>query len=144
MNAQIQIQYKYIKLVDDQFATFEENYEPLDTVNFHNTVSFSYDYDHNTLICSDTITFIQGEKTLLKFGMSSYFLLHSDCVKELLQDDVLICPKELLWQFASLNYGSMRGVLYERTKDSSLSKLILPPFYFDKLINEGIKFIKKE
>lgn len=144
MEKQIQLQYRYLRIADDQFATFEENYNPTSNVEFQNSVSFSYDYDNKLLSCLDTITFMQEEKVILKLGLSSYFMLHPDCVSELMNDGKLCCPKEFLWQFASLNYGSIRGVLYERTKDSELNALILPPFYFDQLIKDGICFDKKE
>lgn len=144
MDNQVQIQYRYIKITDEQFATFEENYEPSIDVNFQNTVAFSYNYANNILTCSNTISFLQGEKAILKLCLNSFFMIHPDSVKELLQNDTFCCPKEILWQFASLNYGSMRGVLYERTKDSELRNFILPPFFFDELITDGIRFEKKE
>jgi hypothetical protein len=37
----------------------------------------------------------------------------------------------------------MRGVLYERTKETELNSLILPPFFFDELIKDSIRFVKK-
>lgn len=143
MDKQVQLQYRYLKISDDQFATFEENYDPSSNVDFQNSISFSFNYDNNVLTCSEMITYMQGEKVILKLGLNSYFMIHPDSIDELLQDGGVSCPKEILWQFASLNYGSMRGVLYERTKDSELRSLILPPFFFDELITEGIRFEKK-
>lgn len=142
MNNQVQIQYRYLKISDEQFATFEENYESSIDVNFQNTVAFSYNYEKNVLTCSDTISFLQEEKVILKLELNSYFMIHPNSVKEHLQEDLFYCPKEILWQFASLNYGCMRGVLYERTKGSELKNLILPPFFFDELITDGIRFEK--
>lgn len=144
MKNQVQIQYRYSKITDEQFATFEENYDPSLDVDFQNTVAFSYDYENNILTCSDAISFLQGEKFILKLELKSFFAIHPDSVQELLQDNVVCCPKEILWQFASLNYGSMRGVLYERTKDTALRHLILPPFFFDELITDGVRFEKKD
>lgn len=144
MDKQVQIQYRYLRISDEQFATFEENYDPSTDVQFQNNVSFSFNYERNILTCSDTVIFQQEEKTILKLCLNSYFLIHPDCVADLAQDGKFCCPKELLWQFASLNYGSMRGVLYDRTKGSVLNTLILPPFYFDELITEGICFEKKD
>lgn len=144
MGNQVQLQYRYLRIADDQFATFEENYDSTSKVEFQNSVSFSFDYENNVLSCLGTITYMQEEKVILKLGLSSSFMLHPDCVSELLKDGQLCCPKEFLWQFASLNYGCIRGVLHERTKDSELNALILPPFYFDQLIKDGICFDKKE
>lgn len=144
MDKQVQLQYRYLKISDDQFATFEENYDPSSNVDFQNSISFSFNYDNNVLTCSEVITYMQGEKVILKLGLNSFFMIHPDCVSELTNEGKLCCPKEFLWQFASLNYGSIRGVLYERTKDSELNALVLPPFYFDQLIKDGICFDKKD
>lgn len=137
------LQYRYLKISDGQFATFEENYDPSNGVGFQNSVSFSYDYENNILVCSETITFLQSEKIILKLGLNSHFLIHPDSVKLLMHEGALCLSKEVLWQFASLNYGSMRGVLYERTKETELNSIILPPFFFDELIKDGIRFVKK-
>lgn len=144
MKNQFQIQYRYSKITDEQFATFEENYDKSLDVDFQNTVAFSFNYEKNILTCSDAISFLQGEKSILKLELKSFFMIHPDSVNDLLQDDIFCCPKEILWQFASLNYGSMRGVLYERTKETALRHLILPPFFFDELIKDGVRFEKKD
>lgn len=144
MDKNVQLQYRYLKITDEQFATFEENYDPTASVEFQNSVSFSFNYAQNVLTCSETITYLQNEKIILKLGLNSIFLIHPDSVAALEEDGVVCCPKELLWQFASLNYGTMRGVLYDRTKNLELNTLVLPPFFFDSLIKDDIKFARSE
>ncbi|MBQ7237638.1 MAG: hypothetical protein IJS20_02490 [Bacteroidales bacterium] len=137
------IQYKYSKITEEQFATFEENYDPTSPVQVNNTVSFSFNFDNNTIICSEIIVFSQLDKIVLKAGLSSYFSIHPDSINELTNNEGISFPKEILWQFASLNYGCFRGVLFEKTKDTALNSIILPPFYFDSLIKEGLVFSTK-
>ena len=74
----------------------------------------------------------------MKAVMSSYFLIHEDSVKQMTSEDGhIVFDTGILTQFASLNYGSMRGVLYLKTTDTPLSKHILPPLYFNKILKEG-------
>lgn len=144
MKKSLNIQYKYVKISDAQFATFEENYDPSGEIEMQNSVSFSFDYGNSIITCRELISFVQEKKIIIKVGLDSSFLLHPDTVSELTKDGVIACPKEILCQFASLNYGTIRGVLYDRTKDSELRSIILPPFFFDGLINEDAIFDKKD
>ena len=53
------------------------------------------------------------------------------------KDGQIIFAPQLLVQFASFCYGTMRGVIYTKTLGSSLNNYILPPVYFGNLIDKG-------
>ena len=45
----------------------------------------------------------------------------------MIDDDCVVLLTSLMTLFASLGYGSMRGVIYAKTMGTPLEKIILPP-----------------
>lgn len=140
----ISIEYSFAKITEDQFATFEENFNATDDVEIGNEINFNFDFQNRTLVCSETINYTQNSEPLVKMRLSCYFVLSPKSYEELLRNDEIEMPKEILCQFASLNYGTLRGALFERTKDTVLKEIILPPLFLDTIIKENHIFKKKD
>lgn len=132
------VYYKYEKMELKQFATFEEKLQP-DTsdVQFTTQVQYSYDKAQNIICCEmEVLMSLPGDETLMKAVMCSYFSIHEDSVKSIRGErGELVFAPQMLIQFASLNYGAMRGVIFVKTGQSNLSRYILPPVYFNEIIN---------
>lgn len=133
-----QISYKYAKIELEQFAMFEENLLPeMSEVQFQTEVQFSFD-KKNLVLCSKiVVTASQVEKPVMKADLRSFFEITSESIKMLRQEKKIMFPPQLLVQFASLCYGSMRGVIHVKTMGSPLNVFILPPIYFGNLIDKG-------
>jgi len=130
------IMYKYSKMDLAQFAIFEENVDKsVDEVQYQTEVQFSFDKLNCILCCKVTINMFQTGKQLLKAVLCNFFNIHAQTMETLSHDDKVEFPIPLLIQFASLGYGTMRGVLFARTTDTPLSGYVLPPVYFDRLID---------
>lgn len=133
------ILYKYVKIDLSQFAIFEENLNESGDLQYSTEISFRYDKSKNVICNTITVTFTQSENKeniLLKAVASSYFEIHPDSVKELTDEkNRIVFPVSTLIQFASLNYGSLRGMLHLKTLGTPLSRYILPPIFFDEIIN---------
>ena len=131
--------YKYIKLDLEQFAMFEENMPSggLENLQYHTGTSFQYDKSKNVICNTITVTFTKSESILLKAAASSYFEIPPDSVKELTDDKGrIIFPIGTLIQFSSFNYGALRGMLSLKTSGTVFSNYILPPIFFNEIINE--------
>lgn len=76
----------------------------------------------------------QMEKPILKAEQVCYFELSSETVNSFLKDKKYIFPTNVLIQFASLNYGTLRGAIHLKTLGTILNKFILPPLYFNTFI----------
>lgn len=119
-----------------QFATFEESLDKsVNEVQFQTEVQFSFDKQNSVLCCRVTVNMLQEEKPLLKAELCNYFDIPEQTKEALNREGKLEFPIPLLVQFASLGYGSIRGVLFAKTTGSPLADFVLPPVYFDKLIN---------
>lgn len=133
-----QIAYSYAKINLEQFAIFDENYDQNQSeIEFQTQVQFSYDQEQNVISNSIILEILQNHNTVLKAEQCSYFEINKDSV-ELLRDvqGKIVFSPQLLVQFASLNYGTMRGSIHIKTLGSPINRFILPPIYFHKMIEK--------
>lgn len=133
-----QVLYKYSRMEIEQFAMFEENYtQEIQEVQFQTEAQFSFDKG-NSVLCSKIVVNMSAvEKPLVKAELKSYFNIQLESIAALTQDGRILFPPQLLVQFASLCYGSMRGVIFAKTHGSTLCNYVLPPVYFGNLIDKG-------
>ena len=138
-----QIFYRFIKLDLTQFAIFEANYvddeKPLD---LSNSFQFAYSYDNDVVCCATTVVITKENRPILKAELDSYFNIMPESVTSMMDDDCVVLPTSLMTQFASLGYGSMRGVIYAKTMGTPLEKIILPPNDVQKIFTAPVKFRK--
>ena len=130
--------YRFSRMELEQFAMFEENCDSeTKEVQFHTEAQFSYDKS-NSVICSKiVVNMTYQEKPLVKAELNSYFDIHPESVKSLCKDGRIVFAPPLLVQFASLCYGSIRGVIFAKTLGTPLNNFIAPPVYFGNLIDKA-------
>lgn len=132
-----QVKYIYRKIELDQFASFEENFNASNQeIQFETETSFSFDKEHLVLCCKLTTQTTQDDKPLLKAQLLNYFEIEPQSIESLCTDKKITFAPELLVQFASLSYGTLRGVIFTKTITSPLAELVLPPVYFSNLIDK--------
>lgn len=131
--------FRYIKIELEQFAIFGENLSSNnEDVQFQTQAQFSYDKDQNVLCSKITVTMAKKEMPLLKAVMCSYFAINNDSIKQMRnEENHLVFVPHVLVQFASLNYGSLRGALYLKTQNTPLADYILPPVFFGQIIDKS-------
>lgn len=136
------IQYRFIKMDLTQFSPEWDRYDSKNpTIGIETNFSFSYNKSEGVLKCTTNLQFIQENQIFLKSELQTFFEITKDSIEGLTSEDVITIPKELLCQFASLSYGSYRGVIYMKSINTSLSNLILPPMYLDVVIKEDMKIL---
>ena len=133
-----QVLYKYSRMEIEQFAMFEGNYTPdMQEVQFQTEAQFSFDKGNSVLCSRIVVTMSSQEKPLIKSELKSYFNIQPESIDALRMEGKIMFPPQLLVQFASLCYGSMRGVIFTKTQGNALNNYILPPVYFGSLIDKG-------
>lgn len=137
------IYYHFSKMDLKQFATFEENIiDETKDINISCSVSFAYSFEQNTVLCTITIVYLIEDKPILKANLEAYFVISAESVDNLIENDEIILPTNLQIQFASLVYGSMRGIIFAKTSDSVLGKFILPPYDVTQVLKNPARFQK--
>lgn len=134
-----QLYYKYAKMELEQFALFEENLsEKPGEIESQMHAQFSYDKEQEVLCSKIVVTLAKSEKILMKAAMCSYFAFRKDSVEQMRNDEgQIVFVPQVLTQFASLNYGSLRGILYLKTQGTLLANYILPPVFFGQIIDKA-------
>lgn len=136
-----QILYKFIKLELTQFATFEEGYvEDNAEIEIVNKFQFAYNFEDSLICCTTSVMITKEADIVLKADLNSYFKLDSQSIEVLKDGNAIVIPVELLAQFASLSYGSMRGVIYAKTMESPLNKIVLPPNDLRTVFHSSLRF----
>ena len=133
-----QVMYRFVKMELEQFAMFEENCtpEPVE-VQFQTEAQFSYDKD-SYMLCSKIVVNASNQaKPLVKAELKSFFHLQPESIEGLRKEGRILFSPALLVQFASLCYGSIRGVIFAKTMGTPVSNFVLPPLYFGNLIDKG-------
>lgn len=135
-----QVMYRFSRMELAQFALFDENF-PVDEneVQYQTEVQFSFDKDLAVLCSKIVINECYNDKPLLKAELNSFFEIKKESLDLLRQDGHIIFTPMLLVQFASLCYGSMRGVIFAKTINTPLCNFILPPVYFANIVNKGFE-----
>lgn len=132
-----QIEYRFIKNEIAQFALFDKNItNDLQEVQFQTETEFGYDKENRVLCCRITVTMMRQDDVLLKTELDSYFKLTEDSIVQLQSENRIVFDPVLLIQFASLCYGTLRGVLHVKTLGTVLNAFVLPPIYFQNIINK--------
>lgn len=133
-----QVRYKYRKMELEQFASFEENIDKsIEEVQFQTETQFSFDKEEHVLCCTITTNMTQKGNPLLKCELRSYFDIDPKSLDGLRKDGKIIFFPGILVQFASLGYGTVRGIMYAKTIGTQLADFILPPIYFGTLIDKS-------
>lgn len=131
------IKYKYNKMELAQFANFEENYDKdITDIYFQTETQFAFDKENSILCCKITTNMKQDDKPLLKAELLNFFDIEPSSVDSLCKDGKIVFAPMLLIQFASLGYGSIRGVIFAKTMGTQLANIILPPVYFGTMIDK--------
>ena len=133
-----QVLYKYTKMELEQFAMFEENVLSEDKeIQFQTGVQFSFDAANNILCSKVIVTVSQESSPIMKIDLNSFFDISPEPIANLRQEGKVVFPPPILVQFASLGYGSIRGIMYAKTMGTPLNTLILPPVYFGNIIDKA-------
>lgn len=134
------VQYQFIKMELTQFSPKWEMYSSENSaVGLETKFNFAFNKSEGVLKCTTILAFRQDNQDFLNSELQTFFKLKEESIKELTEENVIIIPKGLLCQFASLSYGSYRGIIYMKTINTDLSNMILPPMYIDEVIKEDIK-----
>ena len=134
------IQYKFIKIDLTQFSPEWDKYDLENPgVGIETNFNFSFNKTEGVLRCTTNLHFIQEDQVFLKTELQTFYEISKESIEELVSENVLTIPKILLCQFASLAYGSYRGVLYMKTINTPISNLILPPMYLNEVIKDDMQ-----
>lgn len=133
-----QINFRYSKIALEQFAIFSENGPTAsDDSQLNTQIQFSYDNSSRMICCRVSVVLSDKDMPVLKADLDSYFEIQPESIASLTaaNERIIFEPPHLI-QFASLCYGSLRGIIYAKTIQTPLCNFILPPIYFSDIMDK--------
>lgn len=126
----------------EQFAVFEENYTPKNTVNLGTSLQFKLDVGNRYIGVFLTFQFEQEKKTFLKIEISCHFQINNEAWQDWAQENglKLVVSKDFLLYLAMITTGTARGVLFAKTEATRFSTIIIPILNITDLIPDDIIF----
>ena len=132
---EIQIEYRLVKIDINKFDIHPEGLKDGE-VSFQTEVQFAYSNIQHSVRCRLCVNLVQQENPLMESEADCHFELNPDSVNRMKQDENIVIPAPILIQFASLCYGTMRGIIHTKTIDTPINRFILPPMYFHEIIKQ--------
>lgn len=122
------IYYRFAGLELKQFATFEDGYvEDNREIAISCKFTFAYNFSQNIVCCNNSVSIAKEGNILVKADLDAYFAINHESVASISDADAIVLPPDLQAQFASLTYGTLRGVIFAKTLGTPLNKIVLPP-----------------
>lgn len=135
------ILFKFFKMDLVQFATFTDGFKDEDAeMEIFNRFQFAYNFEDHLVLCKTIIQLSKQEKILLKADFDCIFKIDHESASAIETKTDATIPQGLLAQFASLSYGSLRGVIYAKTVGTPFSNFILPPNDVTSFFKEPQRF----
>lgn len=134
------IYYRFKSVSVEQFATLDDKWSTEEKNDFETKLSFRYLKDNRILVSRSEVTVYQDNNMKMKSVFDCFFDIKEECIEDIKKDGSIVFPRDFLIQLASLNYGTLRGVIIEKIKGIGLSPVILPPLIVGDVIEGDLSF----
>ncbi|RPH32687.1 MAG: hypothetical protein EHM93_08180 [Bacteroidales bacterium] len=137
-----QIGFALLGIKTEQFAVFEENYNPKQETGLGLEIQYKINKSNNQIGVFLGFEFIQSKKVFIKVIVSCHFKIEENSWKSFLQEKEtkLVVPRGFLEHLAMIATGTTRGVLFAKTEGTEFSKFIIPTLNVAKMIKEDAIF----
>lgn len=121
----------------EQFARFEENYNPAEEeIRINNKINFNF--DSKTIKCLIVVTGSQNEQPIFKIVMGMNFILSPETWENLTEGNKTTIPQGFLSYMAQTCYGCIRGALLSKLENTGID-VLLPATDFSQIIKDDIE-----
>ncbi|MDR9365873.1 MAG: hypothetical protein RI575_11075 [Balneolaceae bacterium] len=138
---ELALSFKLVDITTDEFAILEDSYTEGENVRMGTFVNFYHDSEQRILGAHLKFQFEQNEKPFLVISATCGFQLEESAWESLFDEDgqKLVIPVGFASHMAVITVGTIRGILYEKTKDTPFTDYIIPPINLTDLIKEDVE-----
>ena len=136
------IGFAFLGIKTEQFAVFEENFNPKKDINLNTGLQFKIDHTAKQIGVFLELSFEQQKKKFIKIQVSCHFKIEDDAWAGFVQkkESNLIIPKDFLAHISMVTVGTTRGVLFAKTEGTQFSKFFVPLINVAEMIKEDAVF----
>ena len=138
---ELALSFKLVDISTSEFAILEESYTEDENVQMGTFVNFGHDREHRVLGATLKFQFEQNERPFLVIAATCSFQMEKKAWEAIQnkEDKKIVIPEGFASHMAVITVGTIRGILYEKTKDTPFKDYIIPPINLTELIKEDIE-----
>ena len=140
-----QFTYRYIGARIKDFRLSESiEIKTNNDIDFQPSIGFAYDSTNGVVGNSIVIKVVQSGRELAYLKLDNFYELDATTRALIEGAEQYTIPVQALIQFASLSYGTARGVLIAKTDKTPLKDFVLPPTFFSDIYKDDMVFKKRK
>ncbi len=140
-NDELALQFRIANIDTREFAIFEEHYnEPLEELGLSTSLNIGADSENHFLKVDVKFQFMQDEKALLLITVRCEFEIEAEAWNSFIDENIITVPQGFASHLAAITAGTARGVLHEKTSDTSFNHFIIPTINLTTFIEEDVVF----
>lgn len=140
------IQYKYVQIKTEQFATLIDDVSQVSDIEIQTGLEIKANKENKQIGVYLSFEYLLNENPILIIKTSNHFIIEESSWEDLCSDkgDKLLLPEDFSLHLIKLSVGTTRGILHEKTVNTSFNRLILPSITIDAEQVGVIELILKE
>ena len=133
------VTYRLNQLIVKDFVIFDKNILTQER-NFQYTIDIGFSFDEKTNSLTQTImlSFLKKEEVFLKLILDTSFEIQQKSIEELTVNLNIRFPKNFVHHITAVSIGALRGIISEKTMNTSLGQLILPEINLSSIITDVV------
>lgn len=133
------IKYNFTDIKQIQFAVFPDMLVGTSktelSVQFEVSSNINISEDVSDIRCKILLELKQKNETFLLIEVETYFSLSMDSWEKT-EDNKYKLPVNFIRHLALLSFSTVRGIIYSKTQDSNLKKIILPSIDVTQMVKK--------
>ena len=125
-----------------QFAIFPELLVNGEDVQIQSEFSFGVNSEVNDILCITKLSYTQNEKLLLTSEVHCYFAISEEGSKQMKPQGRI--EVDFLRYLATIATGTVRGIIHEKTENTALNPIVLPPLNLIEAIKDDFVFNSRD
>ena len=136
------IQFQLVNITIEQFALITDNYNPkIQSGGISVAIKFGIDVQKKRVINHIKIQLDQEKKVFLILETSNHYQINPDNWFEIKKTEKqFIIPKDLATHLAMISTGTIRGILFEKTKNTpEITPVVFPLINIQSLVTKNVE-----
>lgn len=136
------IKYNFKNIEEKQFACFPDNFKEETDTNGNAKLVFSPNIERSEVKCRCKVELKQEDTLLLVTEIECTFALSKDSWEDIGNNQFKL-PVDFMRHLVSLVIGTERGIIFAKTDNTPLRKIILPSMNLKSIVKDDLIVVRK-
>lgn len=141
-NPKLEVEFALQAIKTEQFATFEENFDPKKQINIAVGLEFKINQTMKQVGVFLTLHFEQSKKKIIILITSCHFRIKDESWSNLIDNEKsqVVLTKDFVSHISMLTVGTARGLMFAKTEGTFCSQFLVPLINVTDMITEDAIF----